>query len=101
MREKTKLTMHSRVTMVTAGRRNRYIGGFETGMTMSLERLVRPSGMEVRNRLFVERTFDAPAERIWSAPDRKRGDESLEFLRVDAFEPEGRICIQVLRGREV
>src|SRR5277367_1798479 len=35
---KTKLTLHSRVTMTTAGA-NRYIGGVEMGMTLSLERL--------------------------------------------------------------
>ena len=35
---KTKLTLRSRVTMTTAGA-NQYIGGFETGMTLSLERL--------------------------------------------------------------
>jgi uncharacterized protein YndB with AHSA1/START domain len=35
---KTKLTLNSRVTMTTA-EANRYIGGFETGMTLSLERL--------------------------------------------------------------
>jgi len=35
---KTKLTLNSRVTMTTAGT-DKYIGGFETGMTLSLERL--------------------------------------------------------------
>jgi len=35
---KTKLTLRSRVTMTTAGA-NKYIGGFEMGMTLSLERL--------------------------------------------------------------
>ncbi len=36
--DKTELTIHSRVTMTTAGA-NKYIGGFEMGMTLSLERL--------------------------------------------------------------
>ena len=35
---KTMLTFQSRVTMTTA-EANKYIGGFETGMTLSLERL--------------------------------------------------------------
>jgi hypothetical protein len=35
---KTKLTLRSRVTMTTA-EANKYIGGFEMGMTLSLERL--------------------------------------------------------------
>jgi len=35
---KTKLTLRSRVTMTTAGA-NKYIGGFEMGMTLSLDRL--------------------------------------------------------------
>ncbi|HEY5079348.1 MAG TPA: SRPBCC domain-containing protein [Opitutaceae bacterium] len=34
----TKLTIHSRVTMASADA-NRYIGGFEAGMTQSLERM--------------------------------------------------------------
>ena len=36
---KTKLTLRSRVTMMTA-EANKYIGGFEAGMTQSLEKLV-------------------------------------------------------------
>ena len=35
---KTKLTLRSRVTMTTS-EANKYIGGFEMGMTLSLERL--------------------------------------------------------------
>lgn len=35
---RTELTVHSRVTMASADA-NRYIGGFEAGMTQSLERL--------------------------------------------------------------
>ena len=37
---KTTLTLNSRVIMTTAGANN-YIGGFETGMTLSLERLAK------------------------------------------------------------
>ena len=38
LRGKTKLTMHSRVIKTTPGA-GKYIGGFEAGMTQSLERL--------------------------------------------------------------
>ena len=44
---KTKLTIHSRVTMTTA-EANKYIGGFKTGMTLSLERLAEFSGAKDR-----------------------------------------------------
>ena len=36
---KTKLTMHSRLTKLIAPDANKYVGGFEAGMTQSLERL--------------------------------------------------------------
>lgn len=37
--EKTRLTMHSRLTKLIAPDAGKYIGGFEAGMTQSLERL--------------------------------------------------------------
>jgi uncharacterized protein YndB with AHSA1/START domain len=36
---KTKLTMHSRLTKLIAPEADKYVGGFEAGMTQSLERL--------------------------------------------------------------
>src|SRR5262249_55727449 len=52
---KTKLTIASRVMMATA-EANKYIGGYEMGMTLSLERL---AGILAKNSepLIVERTY--------------------------------------------
>ncbi len=60
----TKLTLHSRVLRTTP-EANRYIPGFEAGMTSSLGRLdslVRQSGP-----LVIERTFRAPVALVWKA----------------------------------
>jgi uncharacterized protein YndB with AHSA1/START domain len=62
---KTKLTLRSRVIRTTA-EANKYIGGFEAGMTQSLERLAelvtQSSGPFV-----IERIFNAPVELVWQA----------------------------------
>jgi uncharacterized protein YndB with AHSA1/START domain len=65
-KRKTKLTIQSRITMTTAGA-NKYIGGFETGMTMSLERLSEhlPAMASEKKAFFSTRTFDAPRELVW------------------------------------
>lgn len=62
---KTKLTMHSKVVKTSPGA-ERYIGGFEAGMTQSLERLgeLLKSNSEP---LVVERIFDAPVQQVWEA----------------------------------
>jgi uncharacterized protein YndB with AHSA1/START domain len=60
---KTKLTFHSVVTMTTA-EAVRYIGGFEAGMTQSLEKLAK---FVKTKPLVVERTFAAPVEKVWKA----------------------------------
>lgn len=60
---KTRLTFHSRVTMTTP-EANRYIGGFEAGMTQSLERLAK---LVKTKPLVVERVIAASRERVWQA----------------------------------
>lgn len=62
---KTKLTMHSRVIKTTPGA-EKYIGGFEAGMTQSLERL---GGLLLSETepLVVERFLNAPVEKVWQA----------------------------------
>jgi uncharacterized protein YndB with AHSA1/START domain len=62
---KTKLTVHSRVTMSTAGA-NKYIGGFESGMTLSLARLAELLAQKAEP-LVVERTLGVPPARVWQA----------------------------------
>lgn len=62
---KTTLMIRSRVTKASESAA-RYLGGFEAGMTQSLERLaehLKPAG----EPLVVERVFDAPVEQVWRA----------------------------------
>ncbi len=82
---KTKLTMHSRVTMTTAGA-NRYIGGFETGMTLSLERLADHLAQKTEP-LVVERIFDAPVALVWKAITNK-ADMKQWFFELAEFKAE-------------
>jgi uncharacterized protein YndB with AHSA1/START domain len=82
---KTKLTLHSRVTMTTTGA-NRYIGGFETGMTLSLERLAEHLAQKTEP-LVVERIFDAPAALVWKAITNK-ADMNQWFFELAEFKAE-------------
>ncbi len=61
---KTKLTMRSRLMRVIAPDAAQYIGGFEAGMTQSLERLT-----EVVEKIpfTMERIFEAPVALVWRA----------------------------------
>ena len=62
---KTTLTLQARVTKVT-GEGVSYLEGMEAGWTQSLERLA--SQLKSKNEpLVIERTFNAPAARVWSA----------------------------------
>ena len=82
---KTKLTLRSRVTMTTAGA-NRYIGGFEAGMTSSLERLADLLEQKT-GPLIVERTFNASVATVWKAITTK--DEMKRwFFELEEFKAE-------------
>jgi uncharacterized protein YndB with AHSA1/START domain len=59
----TTLTIRSRVIKTSPGA-GKYIGGFEAGMSQSLERL---AGRIDNLPLVVERTFDAPVAKVWQA----------------------------------
>jgi uncharacterized protein YndB with AHSA1/START domain len=70
---KTTVTVRSRVTKTTA-EANRYIGGFEAGMTQSLVRLgefLDRGGAEALSstastrEIVISRVFDAPRELVW------------------------------------
>jgi uncharacterized protein YndB with AHSA1/START domain len=79
---KTVLTVKSRVLHTTA-EANKFIGGFEEGMSQSLERLaallVAP--------LTIEQTFRAPAARVWKALTDK--DEMSKWsFGIKKFRPE-------------
>jgi uncharacterized protein YndB with AHSA1/START domain len=62
---KTLLTVKSRVTKTTP-EANKFIGGFEPGMTQSLERLATQLAAKPEP-LVLERTFNAPIARVWKA----------------------------------
>jgi len=82
---KTKLTIHSRVTMTTA-EANQYIGGFETGMTLSLERLAAHLAQKTEP-LVVEQVFCAPVALVWQAITTK-AEMSRWFFELEEFKPE-------------
>jgi uncharacterized protein YndB with AHSA1/START domain len=66
---KTTLTLQARVTKVT-GEGVSYLEGMEAGWTQSLERLI--SHLKSKNEpLVIERTFNAPAARVWRALTNK------------------------------
>jgi uncharacterized protein YndB with AHSA1/START domain len=83
---KTTLTLNSRVINTTAGA-NKYIGGFETGMTLSLDRLAE---LVTQNGgpFVIERTFNAPVELVWKAittrEDMKQWYFELEEFKAEA-----------------
>jgi uncharacterized protein YndB with AHSA1/START domain len=80
---KTKLTLNSRVLKTTTDA-NKYIGGFEAGMTQSLEKL----DDLLQNQPFViERTFDAPVALVWRAITTKE-DMSRWYFDLKEFGPE-------------
>jgi len=82
---KTKLTMFSRVIKVTPGA-ERYLGGFEMGMTMSLERLGEHLGQKTEP-FIIERLFDAPVEKVWQAISN-RDQMKHWYFDVEAFRAE-------------
>jgi uncharacterized protein YndB with AHSA1/START domain len=65
---KTEMVLHSRVTMTTP-EADKYIGGFEMGMSMSLDRLTEllESADTTDGEIKLSRVFDAPREMIWDA----------------------------------
>jgi uncharacterized protein YndB with AHSA1/START domain len=84
-RGKTRLTVRSRVLRTTA-EANKYIGGYEAGMTQSLERLEALLGQE-HGPLIIERTFHAPAAKVWRALTDK--DEMKRwYFELKEFKPE-------------
>lgn len=64
-RGKTTLTMKSRLIKATAAA-NEYVGGFEAGMTQSLERLGELLATKAEP-LVIERTFNISVSRVWKA----------------------------------
>jgi uncharacterized protein YndB with AHSA1/START domain len=81
---KTKLTMHSRLISATA-EAEKYVGGFEVGMTQTLERLGELLAAK-SEPLIVERTFNAPVAKVWNAITD--GDEMRQwYFDLKEFKP--------------
>jgi len=81
----TQLTLHSRVIQTTPGA-GQYLGGFETGMTLSLERLAEHLDRRT-DPLVVERTLNAPAALVWQALTTREALSQWSFEMPD-FRPE-------------
>jgi len=81
---KTTLTMHSRVISATPNA-GRYIGGFEMGMTLSLERLSEHLAQKTEP-FVIERTFNAPAALVWKAISNK-DDMKQWYFDLAEFKP--------------
>jgi len=82
---KTTLTIRSRVVKTTP-EAAKYIGGFEAGMTQSLEKLAEDL-MHHGEPIVMKRTFDAPAEKVWRAISTTEG-LALWFIELKEFKPE-------------
>jgi uncharacterized protein YndB with AHSA1/START domain len=84
-KSRTTLTVRSRVLNTTADA-NQYIGGFEAGMTQSLERLA--AHLVTKNEpLVIERTFNAPVAIVWKALTNKE-DMKVWSFEIKEFKPE-------------
>jgi uncharacterized protein YndB with AHSA1/START domain len=81
---KTKLTVHSKVLRTTA-EANKYIGGFEAGMTSSLERIT--DLVAQKGPFVIERVFEAPVELVWRAITTKE-DMARWYFDLEEFKPE-------------
>jgi uncharacterized protein YndB with AHSA1/START domain len=93
---KTLLTLRSRVTKTTADA-SKYIGGFEAGMTQSLERLTELLAQNA-GPLVIERTFAAPVGLVWEAlTDR---DKIAEWsFDIKEFKPEVGFKFEMFCGK--
>ena len=80
---KTRLTMRSRLINVFSPEAFKYVGGFEAGMTQSLERL---GDLVEKGPLIVERVFDAPVEIVWGAITN-RNYMAKWYFHMQNFEP--------------
>jgi len=81
---KTTLTMRSRLLKAIAPDAAKYIGGFEAGMTQSLERL---AGVVEKIPFTIERVFDAPVALVWRAITTPEA-MSRWYFDITNFKPE-------------
>lgn len=91
--EKTLLTLRSVVLWATP-EAGRYIGGFEAGMTQSLERLAGVLSAEA-GPLVVERTLDAPVALVWDVLTKSGHIKEWSF-DIKEFKPEAGFEFQMV-----
>ena len=82
---KTTLTIQSRVIKATA-EADKYLSGYEVGMTQSLERLARHLAQR-SEPLIIERTFNASIATVWKALTNKEAMKEWSF-DINEFKPE-------------
>jgi uncharacterized protein YndB with AHSA1/START domain len=82
---KTTLTIQSRLVKTTP-EAAKYIGGFEAGMTQSLEKLAGHLAT-YEEPLVIERTYHAPMALVWKALTSKK-DMAQWYFDLDEFKPE-------------
>ncbi|HEY4417665.1 MAG TPA: SRPBCC family protein [Verrucomicrobiae bacterium] len=107
---KTTLTITSRIVKTTA-EAAKYIGGFEAGMTQSLEKLAG-TFTQKNAPLTIERTYNAPIALVWRALTH-REDMAKWYFNVPEFKAEagfefqftvpynGKDCVHLCRVTEV
>jgi uncharacterized protein YndB with AHSA1/START domain len=94
---KTAFKLHSRVIKTTADA-GKYIGGFEAGMTQSLEKLADHLAPKSQP-LVIERTYQAPIATVWQALTHKEAIREWSF-DVDGFEPKVGFEFQFTAGKD-
>src|SRR5260370_11625858 len=90
---KTKLTMHSLLISATA-EAEKYVGGFEVGMTQTLERLGELLARK-SEAVIVGRNFDGAVAKGWNANTHVDEMRAWDF-RVKEFKPEARFGFRLL-----
>jgi uncharacterized protein YndB with AHSA1/START domain len=81
----TTLTLRSQV-IKTTGDANKYIGGYDAGMSQSLERLAALVAGKAPP-LTIERTYQAPTEKVWRALTSAEAMKQWYF-DIKEFKPE-------------
>jgi uncharacterized protein YndB with AHSA1/START domain len=94
---KTTLTINSKVVKTTATAA-KYIGGFEAGMTQSLEKLAGILA-QPHDALVLERTLNAPVALVWRALTTKK-DMCRWYFDLTEFQPQTGFEFQFLVEHE-
>jgi len=87
---KTKITLHAAVSNITVEGRP-YIDGMDQGWNESIDRLNNLVGEKIENEELVvriERIFNAPVEKVWSAITDINQMRAWYFPQLEDFKPE-------------